>query len=83
MERALAIPKSTDYFSTLTSQRLLLNAYFSTLTSQRLLLNAYFSTLTSHCLLLRAYCLLSSSLLSPLTSDHSQCDVMPTTLVVT
>ena len=55
MERALAIPKSTDYFS----------------------------TLTSHCLLLRAYCLLSSSLLSPLASDNSQCDVMPTTLVVT
>jgi hypothetical protein len=42
MERALAIPKSTDYFSTLTSQRLLLNAYFSTLTSQRLLLTAYY-----------------------------------------
>ena len=28
MERALAIPKSTAYFSTLTSQRLLLTAYY-------------------------------------------------------
>lgn len=28
MERALAIPKSTAYFSKLTSQRLLLTAYY-------------------------------------------------------
>jgi len=69
MERALAIPKSTDYFSTLTSHRLLLNAYFSLPITSCLLLTILLSPL--------------SSLLSPLASDHSQCDVMPTYLVVT